>query len=311
MKLISLAFYNLENFFDTKNDPHTDDDDFTPKGIMHWVKKRYFNKRNKIAKVISKIGVDETGNPPAVIGLAEIENNTVLHDLVSSKHLKKHNYKFVHFESADHRGIDVAMLYRSDIFELLESNKYPVELFNDEGKPYYTRDILYCKGKLAGEQVHLFFNHWPSRREGDIISDQKRYLAATRLREQIDYIKYEEPHSKIIIFGDFNTNPTDKTIKNTVLGQDFFNPAEKIFQQGKGSLSHDKEWMLFDQIMFTNNFKTGKNAHLFKNFMIYNPRYLKVWKGKFKNLPFRTFLNRKYNNGYSDHFPVFCVLEGE
>ncbi len=309
MKLFSFAFYNLENFFDTKNDPNTFDDDFTPKGIMHWIKKRYFNKRNKIAKVISKIGVEQTGQPPVVIGLAEVENKTVLKDLISSKQLDKYKYKYVHYESADKRGIDVAMLYRTEHFELIESNRYPIELYNDKGEAYYSRDILYCKGKVAGKLIHLFFNHWPSRREGDIESDQKRYLAAMRLREQIDYIKYENPESSVVIFGDFNTNPTDKTIENTVVANDFFNPAKNLYIHGKGSLSHDKKWLLFDQIIFSKNFLSENNHLKHKNFNIYNPGYLSVWKGKFKNIPFRTFVGRKYQNGYSDHFPVYSVLE--
>ncbi len=307
--MISIVFYNLENFFDTYDDPNTLDDDFTPKGIMHWVKKRYFNKTNKIGKTISRIGKKETGNVPVIIGLAEVENKKVLNDLIHTHSLKKYHYQYIHFESEDLRGMDVALLYRSGKFKVLETAAYPIELYNDKGELYKTRDILYCKGELCGETIHLFINHWPSRREGELESGQKRKLAAMRLSEQLSYIKYEEVSPKIILMGDFNTQPDDIHIKNEILSMGFVNPAIDYLRKKQGSTSHRKKWLMFDQILFSINFFDKNTFCKFNDFKIYKPGFLSIWKGKFKGFPFRTYQGVHYQNGYSDHFPVYALLE--
>ncbi len=306
--MFSIAFYNLENFFDTYDDPDTMDDDYTPKGIMHWIKKRYFNKANKIGKVLRNIGLSETGHSPVLIGVCEVENRRVLNDIIHSKALKKKDYSFVHFESADIRGMDVALIYDQENFKMEESKVYPVELYNFKGESYKTRDILYVKGMLYGTPVHLFINHWPSRREGDMESDQKRKLASQILREQIDYIKYEEDDPRIILMGDFNADPLDENIKY-LIQNDFFNPAENFFRKKYGTTFHHKRALMYDQMMFTRVFKHLNSPLKFNYFTIYKPGFLVTWKGKFKNLPFRTYLGRKYQNGYSDHFPVYSVME--
>jgi len=308
----SVVFYNLENFFDTIDDPKTADNPFTPKGFMHWIMKRYRNKAKKIGFVISQIGIKETQKPPVLIGLGEVENKSVLKDLIGSKHLKNIPYHYVHFESADRRGMDVALLYHKNHFELLERKAYPLTLYTNEGKPYKSRDILYCKGLLQGESVHVLINHWPSRREGDFESDHKRQLASEQLREIINYIQYEEDDTKIIVMGDFNTDPTDKHITSEVVYTDFFNPSAQLFDQNLGSLRHQKKWHLFDQLIFSNNFRQAQNdKHYFSEMKIYRPAYLKTWHGKFKDVPFRTYKGNKYQGGYSDHFPVYAILENK
>ncbi len=305
----SIGFYNLENFFDTVDDPKTLDNPFTPKGFMHWISKRYFNKAKKIGYVISQLGVEETQKIPALVGLGEVENKTVLNDLIKSKYLRKHNLDFVHFESADRRGMDVALLYDKKQFELLESKPHPLTLYTNKGKPYKTRDILYCRGLLANEEMHILINHWPSRREGDIASSHKRRLASEQLREIINYIQYEEDNAKIIVMGDFNTDPNDESLKNEVVYKDFFNPSEKLFKQHLGSLNHQKKWHLFDQLIFSGNFHSPNNQKFFFNEMkIFAPEYLKNWHGKAKGLPFRTYKGNSYQGGYSDHFPVYATL---
>ncbi len=304
--MISIAFYNLENFFDTIDNQKTKDNDFTPKGIMHWIKKRYFNKAKRIGKTISKIGLKETGNSPVLIGLAEVENKRVLNDLINENYLKNKSYGFVHFDSADIRGMDVALLYDKERFELLETHHFPVELYNNRGEIYPSRDILYCKGNILNTTIHLFVNHWPSRREGDLETNQKRKLAALRLREQIDYIKYEENNPKIIVMGDFNTNPNDEIIERYLQYNDFVNPAKQKFLEKKGTTHYHKQWLMFDQILFSKNFIYDK---IFHSFHIYKPKFLIIWKGKYKGFPFRTFRGKKYQNGYSDHFPVYSILK--
>ena len=305
--MFSIVFYNLENFFDTFDDPNTLDDDYTPKGIMHWIKRRYFSKAGKIGKTFSKIGRKETGDFPVLIGVAEVENNRVLRDIIQSRALKKRAYNFVHYESADLRGMDVALIYDSKKFQLIESKKFPVELYNYEGESYKTRDILYCRGKIDEQIVHVFVNHWPSRREGDLESDQKRKIASDILRQQIDYIKYEEESPYVIVMGDFNTFPLDDSIKN-VMQNDFFNPAIPFYKKEKGTTFHRKKALMYDQMLFTYNFKKPESPLQFKYFSIYKPGFLVTWKGKFKNFPFRTYRGRKYQNGYSDHFPVYSII---
>jgi endonuclease/exonuclease/phosphatase family metal-dependent hydrolase len=305
---LSIGFYNLENFFDTVDDPKTQDNPFTPKGFMHWISKRYFNKAKKIAYVISRLGYTETQKLPALVGLGEVENKTVLNDLVKSKYLRKHDLGFVHFESEDRRGMDVALLYDKMQFELLESRAHPLTLYTNKGLPYKTRDILYCRGLLKGEAIHLLINHWPSRREGDMQSGHKRRLASEQLREIINYIQYEEDDAKIIVMGDFNTDPDDETIKTELVYKDFFNPSEALFKQHLGSLNHQQKWHLFDQLIFSNYFNSASKLQ-YKEMKIFAPKYLKTWHGKPKNKPFRTYIGSSYQGGYSDHFPVYAILE--
>jgi endonuclease/exonuclease/phosphatase family metal-dependent hydrolase len=305
---LSIGFYNLENFFDTVDDPKTQDNPFTPKGFMHWISKRYFNKAKKIAYVISRLGYAETQKLPALVGLGEVENKTVLNDLIKSKYLRKHDLGFVHFESEDRRGMDVALLYDKMQFELLESRAHPLTLYTNKGLPYKTRDILYCRGLLKGEAIHLLINHWPSRREGDIQSGHKRRLASEQLREIINYIQYEEDDAKIIVMGDFNTDPDDETIKTELVYKDFFNPSEALFKQHLGSLNHQQKWHLFDQLIFSNYFNSASKLQ-YKEMKIFAPKYLKTWHGKLKNKPFRTYIGSSYQGGYSDHFPVYAILE--
>ena len=302
----TIAFYNLENFFDTENDPATNDDAFTPKGIMHWVNKRYFNKVQKIAFTISQIGKKESGTAPAVIGLAEVENKQVLHDLIQSKALRKNAYKFVHFESNDRRGMDVALLYRSDIFSLAESQAYPLTLHNDSGEAYQTRDILYVRLTQSETSFHFIVNHWPSRKEGDIRSDVKRKQAALQLREIIDYVLYEASPAQLFVMGDFNTNPDDVFLSKWVVSNKFLNPFINLYRQGLGSLRFKKRTMLFDQIFYYGDLK---EVYTFQDAGIFSPYFLSVWKGKYKGWPFRTYLGLKYQGGYSDHFPVYIIIK--
>jgi len=304
--MFTIAFYNLENFFDTIDDPNTDDDDFTPRGIMHWFYKRYRNKHRKIAKTILRIGKRETRKPPVLIGLAEVENDTVLADLTKELQRRGYTYRYVHYESADRRGMDTALLYNPDFFRISYSKPYPVELRNNADEPYFTRDILYCRGELTGEPVHIFVNHWPSQREGYLESEHKRKKAAERLKEQIDFLRYTEPEANIIIMGDFNTNPDDIIFREMFKG--FTNFALQAFRNGKASLYHDEQKMLFDQIIVSNSL-IEHSPFLFHGFKVFNPRFLRTWKRHLSFLPFRTYLKLKYQNGYSDHFPVYCIFD--
>ncbi len=309
-KRFTVAFYNLENYFDTRNDPHKLDDDFTPKGFKKWDDKRFAWKTKKLAKAISEIGEEETDAPPVLLGVAEIENAKVLEALLASKKLKDVNYDYVHFESPDERGIDTGLIYNADFFEVLKGETLPLLVENTNGERDFTRDILYVSGKLNGEKIHLFVNHWPSRRDGSKETEYKRVAAAATVLQKIELLKKEDKEPHIIVMGDFNDNPQSASIKHLMESRLFINPMEKLLSPLGGSANYKGEWSLFDQVLLSHSFlNVEKGTHSFDKAAIFAPRFLKEWKGKYKGNPYRTYAGRKYIGGYSDHFPVYAVLE--
>jgi predicted extracellular nuclease len=306
----TIAFYNLENLFDIKDDPQTNDNDFLPISTKKWTHKRYQNKLRKLGFAISNIGLKETDKHPAIIGLAEVENDTVIKDLIASKHLSECNYGFVHYDSLDERGIDVALLYDTTCFKVTNSRTYSIILTNDEGEPDYTRDILLVTGLLEEEEIHVIVNHWSSRREGANETEDKRLAASNKVVEIINELKTENETCKVIVIGDFNDDPTNQSIQNLVKNQDLFNPMISLFSYSRGSTSHDYKWNLFDQIMFTKNFfETNPNTFSYVEANIFDDDFLKLFNGKYKGKPFRTYIGKKYQGGYSDHFPVYATLQ--
>jgi len=307
--VFSIAFYNIDNLFDIYDDPDTFDDDYTPKGEKKWTYRRYKNKLNKIGEVLCDIGLEHSKTPPIFVGLAELENQEVLLDLLETKHLAPYKYDYVHYDSPDERGIDVGFIYQKKYFELIDSKQYPLFLYEENGTRDYTRDMLLVKGNLHGELVYIIINHWPSRRSGTTLSEPKRIAAAERVHEIIAEIKGETPAPKIIIMGDFNDEPISPSIKNHLLNQHLYNPMESLKAKGEGTLVYNKEWYLFDQIIFTKNFLEEENdINKFKYVEIYNPEKIKTWKGKRKNSPHRTYIGKWHLGGYSDHFPVFAYF---
>jgi len=306
----TIAFYNLENLFDIKDDKLTNDNDFLPMSAKKWTYKRYSNKLRKLSFAISNIGLKETDKHPAIIGLAEVENDTVIKDLIDSKHLSECNYSFVHFDSLDERGIDVALLYDTTCFKVTNSNTYSIQLTNEEGEPDYTRDILLVTGLLEEEEINVIVNHWSSRREGANETEDKRLAASNKVIEIINELKMTNENAKIIVIGDFNDDPTNESIQNLVKNQDLYNPMISLFSYSRGSTSHDYKWNLFDQIMFTKNFfETKPNTFSYVEANIFDDDFLKLFNGKYKGKPFRTYIGKKYQGGYSDHFPVYATLQ--
>ncbi len=309
--LYTVAFYNLENLFDTIDDPETLDDDFTPEGFKKWTPKRYKRKIYKLAKTISGIGNETSKTPPVLIGVAEVENADVMSDLIGAEHLNKINYGFVHYDSPDERGIDTALIYHKDFFEVLHSE--PITLFvnNPNGVRDATRDILYVHGKLNGEVVHIFVNHWPSRRDGEQETDYKRIKAAETIKTFMGKVeeKYENPN--YIIMGDFNDDPNSASIQSLMALNTLYNPMDNLHMPFKrGSASYQREWSLFDQIIVSHNFLNHeKGTHSFAHANIFDEQFLTEYKGKFKGTPYRTYSGRKYIGGYSDHFPVYIQLK--
>jgi len=304
----TIGFYNLENLFDTENDPNTLDDDFTEDSEKNWNQDRYDKKLRKLGKVISNLGFEEVSHPPVIIGVAEVENSKVLEDLVASKYLKSKNYGFAHFESPDERGIDNALLFRKDYFTVLHSEAFTLYLKAINGSRDYTRDILYVKGELENKIIHLLVNHWPSKRSGVDETVYKRVAAATKNREIIEDILSKDENAKIIVMGDFNDNPKSKSVKKLV-DTDFYNPMEKLLTNDEGTENYRGEWNLFDQIIISNNFlKPHDNPLQFESSEIYNPINLQEYTGKYKGNPFRTYVGDRYLGGFSDHFPVYEVF---
>lgn len=305
---IAIAFYNVENLFDCEDSVDTLDKDFTPKGKKKWGTYRYQLKLEKIGRAIARIGERQCQLPPICIGLAEVENKKVLEDLLKSDSLQYLPYDFIHYDSPDERGIDTALLYNKDFFEVLDSKAIPVLINDANNVRDYTRDILYVKGLLEGEIVHLYVNHWPSKRSGFDETRLKRIEIATLLHKEIQEL--DETNAKIIIMGDFNDNPNDDSILHHLVTQDFKNPSLDLYLNNQGASKFYGKWMLFDQIILSNAFfESKKNTLTYKESAIFNPEFLTNPRGRHKSEPFRTYSGKYYQGGYSDHFPVYVLLD--
>lgn len=317
-KLRTVAFYNLENLFDTKNDTLIFDDDRTPEGKDKWTQKRFHKKIENLSKVLSEIGSDLSNTSPDIIGVCEVENKQVLLDLINHPNLKEKNYGIVHFDSPDERGIDVGLLYKKSVFVPLNFDSRRLLLFDDKDERNYTRDQLVVEGVLDDERLFFIVNHWPSRSGGELRSRPYRLAAAKLNKRIIDSIRRMDSDAKIIGMGDFNDDPVDPSFKK-ILGvkgkrkqldsMDLFGPMEKLFKKGFGSLAYRDRWNLFDQIYMTANL-TGNSNDSFNYWKtgIYTPSYLMDPKGKYKGYPLRSYAGGSYIGGYSDHFPVYIHL---
>lgn len=316
-----IGFYNLENLFDTIVDPDTNkilQDDFTPRGPKNWDSKKYFEKLDNMAYAISQLGLESTPDGPAILGIAEIENKTVLEDLVSQEKIKSRNYQIVHYDSPDRRGIDVALLYNPKYFKLESSKTFTLKI---EGKDdFFTRDQLLVSGDLLGERMHFIVCHWPSRRGGEKRSGPLREAAAALTMEIMDSIRKAEPGAKIIMMGDLNDDPTSKSIKKVMMPKsttaevvegDLFNPMTVPYNKGVGTLAYNDALNLFDQMILTSGLVDNAKEYEdfgYYNVTIFNKEFLTEKEGKYKNYPKRTYSFGEYIHGYSDHFPVYVVL---
>jgi hypothetical protein len=314
-----IAFYNLENFYDTVDNPITIDEEFTPGGLKKYGKAIYTDKIFHLATVLSCIGWQYDANGPVLIGVAEIENDTVLQDLRNHFLLRERKYQFIHFDSRDARGVDVALFYKPHKFTPLFSDKLAVALPGGAKEAAFTRDILYVKGLLGKDTLHVFVNHWPSRRGGEERSAPAREAAAAVCRKAMDSIQLFSPNASIIVMGDLNDNPSDKSIRkilrstgvrDKVEGNMLFNPWVDFLRMGVGTLAHNDTWGLFDQILvsqpMTDTITQGWKFD--QAFIFYRP-YLTETAGKYRGYPKRTWEGNTYNGGFSDHFPTYIVLK--
>jgi len=317
----TIAFYNLENLFDTINDPKTRDEDFTPEGRDNWTSEKYQHKLHNLAKVLADIGRAETHTSPAIIGVAEVENRQVLEDLIHTGDLKGKNYGIIHFDSPDRRGIDVALLYKRNFFKPINFKKYPLYIYdNDTHRRIYTRDQLIVTGLLDGEKIHILVDHWPSRRGGEQRSLPKRVKAGELSKKIMDSIRKIEPEAKIVMMGDLNDDPSSPSVKrvlrttakkSTAIEENrYYNTMENFYNRGIGTLAYRDSWNLFDQIIITPsllNEKQPMQFHLWKA-GIYSKEFMKNRKGRYKGYPKRTLVGGQFIGGYSDHFPTYIIL---
>ncbi len=315
----TIAFYNLENLFDTINNPAKNDEASPMMEMKVNKSKVYWDKIDKLGKVLSEIGTEKANNSPVLIGVVEIENDTVLKDLVNGKNLKDKRYSFIHYDSPDKRGIDVGLLYQGRFFKPVSHKSYELLIYDNEGERIFTRDQLLVSGYLDDELIHIIVNHWPSKRGGTRSIPYRQKAAALNLKIMTE-IREKEPNAKILTMGDFNDDPIEssfkdilktKSKKENVGDNDLYNPYEKMFKKGLNTAGYRDNINLFDQIIIssqllttTSNFDTYKMLNAY----IYNPKYLISNKGRYKGYPFRSFSYGNYTGGYSDHYPVYIYL---
>jgi predicted extracellular nuclease len=316
--VIAIGFYNCENFFHPENDSTKQDDDFTPGGAFHYTDEVYHQKLHNIATVIQKLGTDVTPDGAAIIGMAEIENDKVLKDLISQPEIKDRNYKYVWFPTPDVRGISTAMIYNPKYFRVI--SKSPVHIpLETLGQTRPTRDILYVQGILVGnDTVNVLVNHWPSRGGGVVETTPYRNLAASVDRKIADSLFSIDPNTRVLIMGDLNDNPTDQSVLKFINARadtakteltDIFNPWIKIYKKGFGSEAYQGEWNLIDQIMMSGAFLKNHSFWQFYKAQIFSKEFLTNQTGESAGFPHRSFdISQNWDNGYSDHYPVVIYL---
>jgi predicted extracellular nuclease len=314
---IRVMFYNTENFFDTEDDPATVDEDFTPSGKQHWTTKRYGVKLNHLYQAIAAVG---TWQPPEIIGLCEVENRRVLSDLIYQTPLSKYKYQIIQFDSPDPRGIEVTLLYRADKVKLLK--QYPIPVYFIDNPQKKTRDILFAELLLNdADTVCFFVNHWPSRRGGEMESESSRVTVASMLRQSIDSLFRTNPMMKLIVMGDFNDEPTNVSITQTLkttnkVSQPYenqlFNLSYHLMQSSKtGTHYFQGQWQIIDQMIVSGGllscqrgFTTSPDhVHICSDSFL-----LQTDKRNIGNKPYPTYSGPKYIGGYSDHLPIYLDL---
>ncbi len=310
-----IGFYNVENLFDTINDPLKNDEEFLPEGANKWTSERYKEKLDRLSEVISLIGKDVNGIGPDILGLSEIENVNVIQDLINTGPLKKMNYGIVHYDSPDRRGVDVGLIYRKDRFKVLGSSSHRII---SEIPDFISRDQLLVHGKLSGEEMYIIVNHWPSKSGGEKRSEPRRIEAAKLSKHLSDSLLAINPDANIIIMGDLNDNPDAKSVakilqakgdKSKVKQGELFNPMYKMHKDGIGTYAFRDVWSMIDQIIISSNLMSRDYAtYTLYSSRVFNDAFLQQKFGNFKGYPWRSFAGGAYIGGYSDHYPVYIIL---
>jgi len=310
-KTLRIAFYNVENLFDTIDAPVIKDEEFTPQSDKMWNTQRYERKLKHIAEVIDSMG------RPVLMGLAEVENKTVLEDLIAKTSLKKSFYTPIHFDSPDPRGIDVALLYDSTRFRPFYSVpiqvKIPSEIRAQEDST--TRDLLLTEGVLlpASDTISIIVCHLPSRTGGQMESEPRRMYVARRIRGEVKRIMTYRPNTRVLVMGDFNDEPTDMSLSNILSAvpldsseseSKLYNCSWKTFQSGQGSYKYKGQWNMLDNILISSALRRDSRL-TYLGFEVYQRRWMMYQDPNYGLAPDRTYGGKKYFGGYSDHLPVY------
>ena len=321
-KPYKVVFYNFENLFDTINEPGVLDDEFTPDAPKRWNTAKYTRKLANLERVLFDIAAADK-EFPIVIGVSEVENRSVMEDVIAQPKLAAGNYRIVHFDSPDARGVDVAFYYRPDVFKLEGSAAIPYVM---PGMPdFKTRDFVTMWGTIDREPFFFLVSHWPSRLGGKEASASKRMNAATQIRHIVDSVTAANPATKVVVMGDLNDDATDRSIVEGLrakgrleeVGQgDMFNPFIGVFKAGYGSLAYQDEWNLFDNIIVSENLATGSTGELRLQPVrdskfyggIFRRPYMIQKEGQYKGYPLRAFVGNDFQGGFSDHLPVYIYI---
>lgn len=313
-----IVFYNAENLYDTKDNPDTNDDDLTPAGQLHWTNYRYWKKLGNISRVIDSVGGKY---PPAIIGLCEVENDSVLYDLTKRASLRKHKYEYLITDSKDWRGSNIALLYQRDQMKILSKRSYTPVI--DSART--TRDILHVTGKVVnGEILDIFVCHFPSRSEGIKRTRPYRIECAKVLRQKVDSLFNIRKKANVIIMGDFNDYPYDISLADTLRAlplesktrskslYNLFYHNSRVKNMTIGTYKYRGKWNYLDQFIVSGNL-----IDLQSNIRIVN-RQANPYTADFLmekdnekyggSKPFRTYIGYKYLGGFSDHLPIYMDM---
>ena len=313
-----VGFYNIENLYDTIDSPDTDDGEFLPGSNKQWTSERYWRKLDRNARVIAEMGRDLHPQGLAILGLCEVENRSVVEDLVRNSLIKDRNYQIVHEDSPDRRGVDVALIHNPDIYKVYAHRSYRLAMTDTS---FRTRNQLLVSGVLDGDTTHVIVCHWPSRRGGEKRSEPNRKAAAELSRHIIDSLFTINAKARIMLMGDLNDDPVNVSVarfvnatgdKAKATGGVFYNAMYEPYQKGIGTLAWRDAWNLFDQVVLSPSLVTGEGgSYKYYGVRIFNEAYLRQADGNFAGYPFRTFVGDSYQDGFSDHFPVFVILVKE
>ena len=321
-KPYKVVFYNFENLFDTIDDPGVNDTEFTPEGPKKWNAYKYAKKIGNLERVLFDIASAD-GDFPIVIGVSEVENRSVMEDVIATPKLSKGNYRIVHYDSPDLRGIDVGFYYRPDVFKLEGSAAIPFRM--PDMPDFRTRDFVTMWGTIEDEPFFFLVSHWPSRLGGQAASASKRMAAAEQVRAIVDSVQRADPATKVVVMGDLNDDATDRSIVEGLRAKgrigdvgpgDMFNPFIALLKAGYGSLAYRDDWNLFDNIIVSDNLATGSTGELkirpvgdtkFYGGIFRRP-YMIQKEGQYKGYPLRTFVGNNFQGGFSDHLPAYIYI---
>lgn len=314
-----VGFYNVENLFDTVDDPAINDEEYMPDSDKRWNTERYEAKLTSLAQVISEMGTDIHPMGMQILGLSEVENRGVIEDLIATPSLAPRNYAIVHYDSPDKRGIDVALIYQPEFFKVYNSKSY--ELTIPGRDDFFSRDQLLVSGVADGDTLHVIVAHWPSRSGGEKRSQPARIEAGKLGRHIVDSLLSENANARIVYMGDLNDDPVNASVKRflksdgrkaAAVGDMLYNPMVDLYNKGIGTLAWRDSWNLFDQAILSPGLVSGEGgSYRFFGAKVFNKPYLRQQDGNFAGYPFRTYVGNNYRGGYSDHFPVYVILVRE